>query len=271
MMTEIDSNQLFTVGAFHELMCPTFRVPADYPSTFRVSNFCFPRPTKESEVDTALFEFVTGQKKSASSNGGYSLGEVLDGENGDDDDEDEDGVAKKGKGKQIEKEENNGDDDDDSNSVEKESTLSNSAELAKLPLVYLGFGSMPAPDPQKMADLAVDIGRFMNVRLVICGGWSGVEWHTGDQTSSLSSSSSSKTKTVIGSAKAVDTLSQSLHERIFVCEQAPHDWLFPYCSVVVHHAGVGTCGAVLASGALSVCCPVMLDQPHNAAHLQKLG
>jgi sterol 3beta-glucosyltransferase len=45
-----------------------------------------------------------------------------------------------------------------------------------------------------------------------------------------------------------------------VIEAAPHDWLFPQCSVVVHHGGAGTTAAGLRAGKPTVIVPFFGDQ-----------
>jgi sterol 3beta-glucosyltransferase len=42
---------------------------------------------------------------------------------------------------------------------------------------------------------------------------------------------------------------------------APHDWLFPKCTYIVHHGGAGTVGASLLAGKPMVICSVLGDQP----------
>ena len=46
--------------------------------------------------------------------------------------------------------------------------------------------------------------------------------------------------------------------------EASHQWLFPRCSCVVHHGGLGTTQAALRAGVPSVITPVFGDQFHNA-------
>ena len=60
-------------------------------------------------------------------------------------------------------------------------------------------------------------------------------------------------------------------ERVFVCESAPHEWLFPLTAVVVHHGGAGTTARALWSAVPSVIYPVLLfyDQPGWAALLEE--
>lgn len=51
----------------------------------------------------------------------------------------------------------------------------------------------------------------------------------------------------------------------------PHDWLFPRCSVIVHHCGAGTSHEAVAGGVPSVPVPISMDQPFWADRLHRLG
>ena len=108
-------------------------------------------------------------------------------------------------------------------------------------IIYLGLGSMPAPRPQELMDLAQRIVRALKVKAVLCAGWSNVE------------------------------ASQDVEDDILVVKSCPHDAVFPKCQVILHHAGIGTCAATLRSGVPSVCLPVLLDQFSNSKQLTLLG
>lgn len=54
-------------------------------------------------------------------------------------------------------------------------------------------------------------------------------------------------------------------------DQAPHDWLFPRVSAVVHHGGAGTTAAGLRAGRPSIICPFFGDQPFWADRIHALG
>jgi UDP:flavonoid glycosyltransferase YjiC (YdhE family) len=51
----------------------------------------------------------------------------------------------------------------------------------------------------------------------------------------------------------------------------PFSKIFPRASVVVHSAGIGTCGQALAAGRPLLAMPFGFDQPDNAARLERLG
>jgi sterol 3beta-glucosyltransferase len=118
-----------------------------------------------------------------------------------------------------------------------------------LPLVYLGFGSMPAPDPSRLLRIGLDVCRAANCRAIMLAGW-----------------------TDLGNAACAALIQEGRASGLMrVFKSAPHDWLLPKCAVNVHHCGVGTVAAALRAGRPQVPCPFMLDQPHNAQLLIDLG
>lgn len=108
------------------------------------------------------------------------------------------------------------------------------------PPVYIGFGSMPIKDPQRLNMLVEDTVRRIGARAIVASGYQGLR--------GLTSS-----------------------DRVLVIRHAPHDWLFPRVSAVVHHGGAGTTGAAAAAGRAQVVCPVGTDQPFWAERLRRLG
>jgi sterol 3beta-glucosyltransferase len=53
----------------------------------------------------------------------------------------------------------------------------------------------------------------------------------------------------------------SLPETIFKIDKAPHGWLFPRVSAMVHRDGAGTTAAGLRAGRPTLVCPFIVDQP----------
>ncbi len=113
------------------------------------------------------------------------------------------------------------------------------------PLIYFGFGSMPAPRPEELIGVALGACQQLGCKGVLIAGWSGID----------------SCESMIEKAKDV----------LFVTKSAPHDWLFPRVSCIVHHCGLGTTAAALRSGVPQIPCPVMLDQPHMAKVILGLG
>ncbi|MBS1984093.1 MAG: glycosyltransferase family 1 protein [Bdellovibrionales bacterium] len=64
---------------------------------------------------------------------------------------------------------------------------------------------------------------------------------------------------------------QPLSSGIGVFNYAPYSKLFPRAAAIVHQGGIGTTGQALASGRPQLVVPYGIDQPDNAARLQRLG
>ena len=108
------------------------------------------------------------------------------------------------------------------------------------PPVYVGFGSMPSEDAGKLTRIVVEALDAADMRGVLAGGWGGLD----------------------------DSLTS---DRIHFLEAAPHDWLFPRCSAVVHHGGAGTTHEGLRWGRPSIVCPVFGDQPFWGRRVAEIG
>lgn len=63
----------------------------------------------------------------------------------------------------------------------------------------------------------------------------------------------------------------SLPETVFAIDSAPHSWLFPRMTAVVHHGGAGTTGEGLRAGVPSVIVPFIVDQPWWGRRVRALG
>jgi sterol 3beta-glucosyltransferase len=103
--------------------------------------------------------------------------------------------------------------------------------LAAGPTVCIGFGSMHSPRITKIVDTALEALARSGRRALILTGWSGYE----------------------GRSPGPDG-------NVFVTVDAPHDWLFPRVSAVIHHGGAGTVAAALRAGVPSVILPFFFDQ-----------
>jgi sterol 3beta-glucosyltransferase len=107
------------------------------------------------------------------------------------------------------------------------------------PPVYLGFGSMHIADPHALASMVEKTATQLGVRVILAMGYHG------------------------------RPLACSNH--VLIIRHAPHDWLFPQVSMVVHHGGAGTTGAAAAAGCPQAICPVGTDQPFWAARMRAIG
>lgn len=54
-------------------------------------------------------------------------------------------------------------------------------------------------------------------------------------------------------------------------DAAPHDWLFPRCSMVIHHGGAGTTSAGLRAGIPNIVVPFTADQPFWGRRVHAVG
>ena len=84
--------------------------------------------------------------------------------------------------------------------------------------VYVGFGSMPTPDPTGVVRGVVDVLSSLELRGVVSEGLSGL---------------------------TLDGLPVEPAGRVLAVGSTPHDLLFPRCSVIVHHGGAGTTAAAV--------------------------
>ncbi|WP_022666728.1 glycosyltransferase [Desulfospira joergensenii] len=108
------------------------------------------------------------------------------------------------------------------------------------PPVYIGFGSMAGRNPDQLAETVITALQKSGLRGILATGWGGLKLET-------------------------------LPDTIFKIETAPHDWLFPRVSAVVHHGGAGTSGAGLRAGKPSVIVPFFGDQPFWGRCIHSLG
>lgn len=108
------------------------------------------------------------------------------------------------------------------------------------PPVYIGFGSMRDDDPERLTRLALRALALSGQRGVLLGGWGGLA-------------------------------QSSLPNSVFFIDNAPHAWLFPRMTAVVHHGGAGTTGAGFRAGVPSLITPFALDQYAWAGLATQLG
>jgi UDP:flavonoid glycosyltransferase YjiC (YdhE family) len=106
--------------------------------------------------------------------------------------------------------------------------------------VYLGFGSMPDPDPARTTERLFDAIRRLGSRALISRGWAG-----------------------LGEGP--------VPEDILVIDPVPHSSLFPRTALVVHHGGAGTTHTAARSGVPQIVVPHVLDQFYFARRIADLG
>lgn len=110
------------------------------------------------------------------------------------------------------------------------------------PPVYVGFGSIFGSNPERTTKTIIDAIELADVRAILAVGWGGL-----------------------------DISNIELPSSVMAIKNAPHDWLFPKVSAVVHHGGCGTTAAGLRAGRPTVICPFFGDQPFWGAKVAELG
>ncbi|TQM57399.1 glycosyltransferase [Humibacillus xanthopallidus] len=115
------------------------------------------------------------------------------------------------------------------------------------PPVYVGFGSMPTPDPVGVARDVAGVLRRLSARGVLSEGLAGLAVPRG------SGDGASGGPQVIGVGAT------------------SHEALFPRCAAVVHHGGAGTTAAALRAGVPQVVVPHAADQPYWGRRMADLG
>jgi sterol 3beta-glucosyltransferase len=98
--------------------------------------------------------------------------------------------------------------------------------------IYFGFGSMPVLNPKEIQNMVYEICSETGVRAIINAGWSNFE----------------------GKNNHPD-------EPVFFVKYTDLEWLFPQCSLIVHHGGVGTTHLSLESGVPTIICSIFWDNP----------
>jgi UDP:flavonoid glycosyltransferase YjiC (YdhE family) len=108
------------------------------------------------------------------------------------------------------------------------------------PPVYLGFGSMPDPDPARTTRELLDAVCRLGVRAIVSEGWAG-----------------------LGGGP--------LPEGVIAIGDVSHTRLFPRVAAIVHHGGAGTTAAATRAGVPQILVPHLLDQYYFAHRVALLG
>lgn len=108
------------------------------------------------------------------------------------------------------------------------------------PPVYVGFGSMPAEDPEDLTRKIVAAVEASGQRAVLHRGWAGLG-------------------------------GSDLPDSIHVVGSVSHPKLFPRMAAIVHHGGAGTTANALRAGVPQVIVPHIVDQFWWAARVRRLG
>nr|XP_043610112.1 sterol 3-beta-glucosyltransferase UGT80A2-like isoform X2 [Erigeron canadensis] len=107
--------------------------------------------------------------------------------------------------------------------------------------IYIGFGSLPVQEPEKMTQTIVKALEKTGQRGIINKGWGG-----------------------LGNLKEPKDF-------IYTLDNVPHDWLFLQCASVVHHGGAGTTAAGLKAACPTTIVPFFGDQPFWGERVHSRG
>ncbi|KAJ7069825.1 glycosyltransferase family 1 protein [Mycena amicta] len=116
------------------------------------------------------------------------------------------------------------------------------------PIVYIGFGSITVPHPNRVTARIVKAVLKSDVRAIISKGWSARMSKANDKDPEV-----------------------EIPEECYVVESIPHDWLFQRIDAAMHHGGAGTTGASLRAGIPTLIKPWFGDQYFWASRVQQLG
>jgi UDP:flavonoid glycosyltransferase YjiC (YdhE family) len=108
------------------------------------------------------------------------------------------------------------------------------------PPVYLGFGSMTDPRPERTTASMLEAISSLGCRAIISKGWAGL----GDG---------------------------ALPEGVLAIDPVSHASLFPRMAAVAHHGGAGTTHSASRAGVPQIIVPHVLDQFYFARRIQALG
>ncbi|KAJ7191231.1 hypothetical protein B0H12DRAFT_1065479 [Mycena haematopus] len=115
-------------------------------------------------------------------------------------------------------------------------------------IVYIGFGSITVPHPNRVTARIVKAVLRADVRAIISKGWSARMSNGQDKDPEV-----------------------EIPPECYQLDKVPHDWLFPQIDAAVHHGGAGTTGASLRAGIPTLIKPWFGDQFFWASRVQKLG
>lgn len=108
------------------------------------------------------------------------------------------------------------------------------------PPVFIGFGSMPVRDPQRVTQVVLEAVQRSGQRAILHTGWAGI-----GQT--------------------------DLPTAVYQLDYAPYCWLFPQMAAVVHHGGSGTTGFGFWAGVPTILVPFLFDQFYWGRRIEALG
>jgi len=107
------------------------------------------------------------------------------------------------------------------------------------PPICISFGSMVNRDTEKIDRIVCSALKQTNQRGIILSGWGKVH--------------------------------RPSSKDLIYLESVPHDWLLPYCRMIIHHGGAGTTSAGLRAGIPNIVVPFTADQPFWGNQVHAIG
>jgi sterol 3beta-glucosyltransferase len=107
--------------------------------------------------------------------------------------------------------------------------------------LYVGFGSVTGRSPGELSRLVINAVARTKQRTILAGGWSGFD------------------------------RGAPVPDHVCLVDSAPHDWLFPQVSAVVHHGGAGTTAAGLRAARPTLVCAFVGDQMFWGTRVARTG
>jgi len=108
------------------------------------------------------------------------------------------------------------------------------------PPVFIGFGSMPVKNPDKVTRVILNALDQSGQRGILHAGWGGLG-------------------------------NQLLPDNVYKIDYVPYSWLFPQMAMVIHHGGSGTTGDGLRAGVPTCAVPFLFDQNFWGERIAALG
>lgn len=106
--------------------------------------------------------------------------------------------------------------------------------------VYIGFGSMPDSKPEATTRTIIEAVQKTGKRAIILSGWA-------------------------------ELGADDVPDNIYILKYAPHNWLFPKMSALIHHGGAGTTASGLRAGVPTTIVPHAGDQAYWGRTVKQLG
>ncbi len=107
------------------------------------------------------------------------------------------------------------------------------------PPVFIGFGSNPVAEPEKISKIFVEVAKATGQRLIISKGWA--------------------------------SLPENNSMDILFVDEIPYELLFPRLAAIVYHGGTGTMAIAARAGIPQAAFPFMADQFENRKRIVALG